>query len=210
MENELREDVKNHRARMKELYPQYARTIDAGGMDPNPGPPVDPFATTEQDEKELRARYPSMYDADGKPDPQARGLVGRDKIVDVRTGETVPGGDNYGSVGERLASAGVRRYTHCDLTGADVGGKELTEMTFDESVLDNLKAPGAVFRNSSFRNCSLSGADIDRADFSMADLRGADLSGATGENVRLTGALIDEETRLPSREYMKTHGWKIR
>ncbi len=81
----------------------------------------------------------------------------------------------------------------CDLRGADLSHRDLTEGNFAGSDLRNANLSGAKLDGASFAHANLSGANLDGASLTAtsrgpANLRRANLTGASFVHANLTGA----------------------
>jgi len=90
---------------------------------------------------------------------------------------------NAGQVQQLLST---KKCALCDLSDAQLGGKNLTGADVSGANLSNASLYGATLRN----------ANLDGAVLNGADLRAADLKGATG--AAFAGALMDARTVCPS------------
>lgn len=83
------------------------------------------------------------------------------------------------------------RCVECDLTGADISGKNLKGADLERIILTNAKLSGVDFREANLKGAVFQGADLRDADFREADLYRADFSGADLTGARFEEALID-------------------
>ena len=107
-------------------------------------------------------------------------------------------------------------FTRCRLTGADLGGTDLTDVRFTDCqmegaglrmvagqrlVADGCTAPGVdLYRarvpGSTWRACDLTGADLSGADLARARLNGSALTDVVGGSA-LKGSIIGEDQVVP-------------
>jgi len=94
------------------------------------------------------------------------------------------------------ADASEANFTNANLHGAILVGSNLSH-----AMLRNASLLAVLAYSASMFECDLSGADCRRGDFRgvnfrRADLRGADFQNADLGGADLTGALVDEKTRV--------------
>lgn len=172
----------------------------AGGETESVQPDEDMAVQRSEEELErLKRLYPKTYGS--LPDSTVR-----DRRTDQAINEESA---NYHTKKEALENSPHQTFRNADLSNERLYRAELGRKSFDEADFSGAVLTGGSLHFGSAENADFTDAEITEVDFTGCDLRGADLSKAKGTQVDLSVARIDSETKLPSEEYMKKHGWKL-
>lgn len=124
---------------------------------------------------------------------------------------------NVKLTGVDLSSANFTRaaLAGADLSGSDLSNANLTNADFQKANLSGANLSGSTLANTKLADANLSGANLsgvilDGADLSNADLSGSDLRGAVvdasiADATSVSGAIVDNNTKLPKNIDVKEY-----